>query len=262
MAAIAVWRGSRLAPGAAATAARRRSSPGRRAGELRERIAREREAERVRDGRARRPRSARPEAAVRRARRPRERSPRRRGSPPGAGRAARRRHTVQLRCVPEDAHRRRAAARRRARARVRALPRRRQQPRLPRLLRAARGARDERGLLDQRAARLHEHALQAALRLPAEGRRRRLGHPAGAPARDRRHVQGRPPADARPPARAVPALPADRRGVRLPQPRVRGLGGRRRDRDARHARGRGRREDDGRLHRPRRVPARLRERLR
>ena len=45
-------------------------------------------------------------------------------------------------------------------------------------------------------------------------------------------------------ARAVPALPADRRGVRLPQPRVRGLGGRRRDRDARDARRRGRHQDD------------------
>ena len=43
-------------------------------------------------------------------------------------------------------------------------------------------------------------------------------------------------ADAGPAARAVPALPADRRGVRLPQPRVRGLGGGRRDRDARDAR--------------------------
>ena len=51
-------------------------------------------------------------------------------------------------------------------------------------------------------------------------------------------------ADARPPARAVPALPADRRGVRLPQPRVRGLGGRRRDRDARDPRRRGRDQDD------------------
>ena len=88
-----------------------------------------------------------------------------------------------------------------------------------------------------------------------------------APGRPRRHrrggrrrLQAGPPADARPAARAVPALPADRRGVRLPQPRVRGLGGRRRDRDARDPRRRGGREDDGRLHRPRRVPALLAER--
>ena len=69
-------------------------------------------------------------------------------------------------------------------------------------LRAAGGARDDRGLPDERAARLHEHALQAARRLQAEGRRRRLGHAAGAPARDRRggrrRLQGRPPADGRP----------------------------------------------------------------
>ena len=66
-------------------------------------------------------------------------------------------------------------------------------------------------------------------------------------------------ADARPAARAVSALPPDRGGVRLPQPRVRGLGGGRRDRDARHPRGRGGREDDRRLDRPRRLPALLRE---
>ena len=45
------------------------------------------------------------------------------------------------------------------------------------------------------------------------------------------------------------------------EPRVRGLGGGRRHRDARDARGRGRDQDVRRLHRPRRVPARLRERL-
>ena len=70
-------------------------------------------------------------------------------------------------------------------------------------------------------------------------------------------VQGGPPADAGPAARAVPVLPADRRGVRLPQPRVRGLGGGRRDRHARHARRRGGDQDVRRLHRPRRVPALL-----
>ena len=81
----------------------------------------------------------------------------------------------------------------------------------------------------------------------------------GAPHRGRRgggrRLQGRPQADAGPAARAVPALPADRRGVRLPEPRVRGLGGRRRDRDARDARRRGGDPDLRRLDRPRRVPA-------
>ena len=60
----------------------------------------------------------------------------------------------------------------------------------------------------------------------------------GAPHRDLRRVQVRAAPDAGSPARAVPALPADRRGVRVPEPRVRGLGGGRRDRDARNARGR------------------------
>ena len=167
--------------------------------------------------------------------------------------------------VAEDADRRGARARRRAGARLGAVPRRRQQPRLPRVLRAPRGARDERRPADERAARLHEHALQAARRLPAEGRRRRLGLAAGAPGRrrrgGRRRLQGGPQADAGPAARAVPALPADRRGVRLPEPRVRGLGGRRRDRDARDPRRRRRDQDLRRLDRPRRVPALLRERL-
>ena len=117
----------------------------------------------------------------------------------------------------------------------------------------------------ERTARLHEHALQAPLRLPAEGRRGRLGHPPGAPPRagrgGRGRLQGGPPADAGPARRAVPALPADRRRVRLPEPRVRGLGGRRRDRDARDARRRGGDPDVRRLDRPRRVPARLGERL-
>src|SRR5262249_17262114 len=77
--------------------------------------------------------------------------------------------------VAEDAHRRRTRARRRARARRGAVPRRRQHPRVPRVLRAARGADDDRRAADERAARVHEHAVQAALRLPAEGRRRRVG---------------------------------------------------------------------------------------
>ena len=49
-----------------------------------------------------------------------------------------------------------------------------------------------------------------------------------------RRLQVRPPADGGPPPRAVPLLPADRRGLRLPEPRVRGLGGGRRHRHARH----------------------------
>ena len=171
-----------------------------------------------------------------------------------------RRGTIPSLREPEDAYGRGAAARRRPRARGGAVPRRRQQPRLPRLLRAARGAGDDRGLPDERAARVHEHALQAPRRLPAQGRRGRLGHAPGPPSRAARHLQERPPADARPPARAVPALPADRGGVRLPEPRVRGVGGRRRDRDARDARAGGRRAHVRRLDRPRRVPARERHR--
>ena len=146
--------------------------------------------------------------------------------------------------MPKTLDRSRARARRRACARLRPLHRRRQQPRLPRVLRAARGARDDRRAADERAARVHEHALQAARRLPAEGRRGRVGLAPGASRGGRRgggrRLQGGPEADAGPAARAVPALPPDRRGVRLPQPGVRGLGGRRRDRDARDARRRAR----------------------
>ena len=93
-----------------------------------------------------------------------------------------------------------------------------------------------------------------------EGRRGRLGHAAGRADGAARGLQGRPAADGRPPPRAVPALPADRRGLRVPQPRVRGLGGRRRHRHARHACRPGGSEDDRRLHRPRRLPARHGER--
>ena len=162
---------------------------------------------------------------------------------------------------PEDADGRGAPARRRAGEGVRALPRRRQQPRVPRLLRPARGASDHRRPADERAARVHEHAVQAPLGLRAPRGRRRLGHAADAPHGDRGDVQGRAPADARPPARAIPALPADRRGVRLPEPRVRGLGGGRRDRDPRDPRRRGLDQDVRRLDRPRRLPALQREHL-
>ena len=174
------------------------------------------------------------------------------------------RSCIDSRHVPEDDHGCRARARRRPCARRRAVPRRRQQPRLPRVFRASRGARDERRDADERAARVREHALQAPRRLQAARRRRRLGHAPCAPGRGRRggrrRLQAGPQADARPPARAVPALPADRRGVRLPEPRVRGLGGGRRDRDDRDPGRRGGRQDLRRLDRPRRVPALLRER--
>ena len=88
-----------------------------------------------------------------------------------------------------------------------------------------------------------------------------MGHPPGAPNGDLGRVQVRAPADAGSPARAVPALPPDRRGVRLSEPRVRGLGGGRRDRDARDARGRGGHQDVCRVHRSRCFPARLGKRV-
>ena len=162
---------------------------------------------------------------------------------------------------PENADRRGAGPRRRAGTRRRAVPRRRQQSRLPRVLRAARRAADDGRTADERPPRVHEHALQAPLRLQAAGRCRRVGHAARAPQGDRRRVQSRPPLDARSAARAVPALPPDRRGVRLPEPRVRGVGGGRRDRHAGDAGGRRGREDVRGLDRPGRVPARVRERL-
>ena len=92
-----------------------------------------------------------------------------------------------------------------------------------------------------------------------------MGHAARAPCRGRRggrrRLQGGPSPDGRSAAGAVPALPADRRGVRVPQPRVRGLGGGRRDRNVGDAGRSSRREDMRRVDRPRRVPARLRERV-
>ena len=151
---------------------------------------------------------------------------------------------------PEGGERGGAAARRCPGARGGALHRRRQQPRLPGVLRAPRGARDDGGTPDERAARVHEHALQAARRLQAPRRRRRVGYATGPPARGLGGVQGRTPADAGSPAGAVPALPSARRGVRLPEPRVRRLGGRRRDRDRGDARRRGRAQDVRRLDRP------------
>ena len=165
----------------------------------------------------------------------------------------------------ENGDRGRARARRRARPRERALHRRRQQPRLPRVLRVARGTGDDRRPADQRAARVHQHAVQAARRLPAEGRRGRVGLASGAPHGGRRSrrrgLQGGPPADAGAPSRAVPALPADRRGVRVPESRVRRLGGGRRDRHAGDTCRYGGDQDLCRLDRPRRVPALQRERL-
>ena len=176
-----------------------------------------------------------------------------RGRVPGVGYARRR--------EPEDADRRGAPARRRAGEGLRALPRRRQQPRVPRVLRAPGGAPDDGRAADERPARLHEHALQAALGLRPARRRRRLGHASDPPHGDRGDVQGGPAPDAGPAAGAVPALPSHRRGVRLPEPRVRGLGGGRRDRDDRDACRRGGHQDVRRLDRPRRVPALQREHL-
>ena len=78
----------------------------------------------------------------------------------------------------EDRRGSRAPARRRTGARGEALPRRWEQPRLPCVLRAARGAGDVAGVSDERAARVRQHAVQAARRLPAAGRGRRLGYSA------------------------------------------------------------------------------------
>ena len=169
--------------------------------------------------------------------------------------------SVDSRRVAEDADRGGAPARRRPRARRRALPRRRQQPRLPRLLRAARGARDERGLatnallgftnmLFKLLSDYRPKGVAVAWDTRPVHRTRDLG--------DYKVTAGR----CRTSARAVPVLPPDRRGVRLPQPRVRGLGGRRRHRDARDGGRRGRDQHLSRLDRPRRLPARHRERPR
>ncbi len=87
-----------------------------------------------------------------------------------------------------------------------------------------------------------------------------MGHARRPPRRDLGGLQVRAQADARPAAGAVPVLPPDRRGLRLPQPRVRGLGGGRRHRHPRDPGRRGRDQDDRRLHGSRRLPARLRQR--
>ncbi len=149
-------------------------------------------------------------------------------------------------------------------ARGGAVPRRREQPRVPRVLRAPGGAPDHRRSAYERAARLHEHALQAPRGLRPEGRRGRVGHAPRAPCRDRGgcrgRLQGRAQADARPAAGAVPALSPDRRGLRLQQPRVRGVGGRRRDRDAGDPGGRCGHPHRRGLDRPGRLPALLAER--
>ena len=162
---------------------------------------------------------------------------------------------------PQDADGRGAPARRRAGQGIGALPGRREQPRVSRVLRPTRGAPDHRWPADERAARLHQHALQAALRLRAARGRCRVGHASHASHGDRGDLQRGPPADAGPAPGAVRALPSDRRGVRLPEPRVRGLGGRRRHRDHRDPRGRGGHQDVRRLDRPGRVPTLQRERL-
>jgi hypothetical protein len=136
-----------------------------------------------------------------------------------------------------------AGPRRRAREGLRPVPRRRQQPRVSRVFRAARGARDERRSADERAARLRQHALQAAGGLSTASGRGGLGHAAGRAARRARSVQGGPQADAGAAAGAVFAFRSARRVVWLSQPHVLGVGGRRRDRDARDPRRRGGSQD-------------------
>ena len=113
------------------------------------------------------------------------------------------------------------------------LPRRRQQPRLPGVLRAARGARDERGCRRTRcwgsrtcSSLLTDYRPKGVAvawdTRPVERMEQHEGYKA-----DRR-----PMADLL--REQFPYL-THRRGVRVPQPRVRGLGGRRRHRHARHA---------------------------
>ena len=167
---------------------------------------------------------------------------------------------LRLGCVTQDADRGRAPARRRP-------------PRDSELFlvdgTTSPTARTSRCPRSSRRARASRRTPSSASRTcsssssPTTGRRasRSPGTPAPPTARsstpDTRSTAGR----CRPPRRAVPAFPPDRRGLRLPEPRVRGLGGRRRHRHARRARRRGRDQDDGRLDRPRCLPARQRQRL-
>ena len=87
-----------------------------------------------------------------------------------------------------------------------------------------------------------------------------MGHPSGRAARGRVRLQSRSQADSGPVVRAVSVLPPDRGGVRLSQPRIRGLGGRRRHRHTCNPSRRGRDQDRDRLDGQGRLPARLRQR--
>ena len=151
--------------------------------------------------------------------------------------------------------------RRRARQAVRRLPGRRQRACLPGVLRPARGAPDGGGPPDERPPGPGQHVHADAHGLPAADGARGVGLQADRPARDRGRLQGPPKADARPAAAAAAVVRAGGRGVRLPQPEGRGEGGRRHHRHPRPD-GRGCRAQGLRgLDRPRRVPARLRQRL-
>ena len=112
----------------------------------------------------------------------------------------------------------------------RALPDRRQQPRLPGVLRAARVDRDLHRGAHQRDLRVRVDARQDPHRLRPEGDGRRLGRRLQRPQGGLPRVQGPARQPTRPAERAV-APPGTARGrLRLPQPRRRGLRGRRRDR--------------------------------
>ena len=137
----------------------------------------------------------------------------------------------------------------------RAVPARRQQPRLPGVLRPAGVDRDLRRAADQRDLRLCVDAGEGDHRAPAGGARRRLGRrDVGA----REHLPGIQGASALAPGparRAVAASDAAGRGVRLHERQGRRLGGRRRDRLAGPRCPRAGDPGDGRIRRPRRLPA-------
>ena len=150
----------------------------------------------------------------------------------------------------------RQARRRGGEGRRRALPDRRQLARLPRLLRPAGVDRDRRRAPDERDLRLRLDDGQAAHRLQAEERDRRLGRGLVGPREGVQRVQGAAQVAAGPAQGAVAAPGAAGRGVRVRQRQGRRLRGRRRDRHPGAALEGGRNPGDGRLRRPRRLPAR------
>ena len=142
-----------------------------------------------------------------------------------------------------------------AERRARALPDRRQLARLPGVLRPAGVDRDQRRAADQRDLRAGLDAGQDHRRAPAGRGRRRLGRGDVGARGHLRPLQGPAHTAARPAARAVAAPDAAGRGLRLHQRQGRGLRGRRRDRLAGAAGAGGGDPGDGRLRRPRRLPA-------